>query len=91
MKCLIFLRFRYEVAQSNVAYILDRKEVELYDESELWKRALVYWTRAAAQGYSAARVKLGDYYYYGYGTDQVTFDISKKKLFTVINETIRLK
>ena len=25
--------------------------------------------RAAAQGYSAARVRLGDYYYYGWGTD----------------------
>ena len=36
----------------------------------MWKRALVYWTRAAAQGYSAARVKLGDYYYYGLGTHQ---------------------
>jgi len=29
---------------------------------------LVYWSRAAAQGYSAARVRLGDYYYYGWGT-----------------------
>merc|ERR1712018_529587 len=35
----------------------------------MWKRALVYWTRAASQGYSAARVRLGDYYYYGWGTD----------------------
>ena len=26
-------------------------------------------TRAAAQGYSAARVRLGDYYYYGWGTN----------------------
>ena len=26
-------------------------------------------SRAAAQGYSAARVRLGDYYYYGWGTD----------------------
>ena len=33
------------------------------------KRALVYWSRAAAQGYSAARVRLGDYFYYGHGTD----------------------
>ena len=32
-------------------------------------RALVYWSRAAAQGYSAARVRLGDYYYYGWGTE----------------------
>ena len=34
----------------------------------MWKRALVYWSRAAAQGYSAARVRLGDYFYYGWGT-----------------------
>lgn len=31
-------------------------------------RALMYWSRAAGQGYSAALVKLGDYYYYGLGT-----------------------
>lgn len=28
----------------------------------------MYWGRAAAQGYSAAQVKLGDYHYYGLGT-----------------------
>lgn len=59
----------YEVAQSNAAYILDRKESEVYNPLEMWRRALVYWSRAAAQGYSAARVRLGDYYYYGWGTD----------------------
>lgn len=32
-------------------------------------RALMYWSRAAGQGYSAAQVKLGDYYYYGLGTN----------------------
>merc|ERR1719192_396947 len=48
---------------------MDRKETELYDPEEMWKRALVYWTRSASQGYSAARVRLGDYYYYGWGTD----------------------
>lgn len=26
------------------------------------------WGRAAAQGYAIARVKLGDYHFYGYGT-----------------------
>ena len=68
-----------------------RKETELYNAEEMWKRALVYWSRAAAQGYSAARVgpnlytpchrvchpglsivfvqvRLGDYFYYGWGT-----------------------
>ena len=69
-KYLILAELGYEVAQSNVAFILDRKESELFDEQEMWKRALVYWTRSAAQGYSAARVRLGDYYYYGWGTDR---------------------
>lgn len=34
----------------------------------MFVRALMYWSRAAAQGYSAAQVKLGDYHYYGLGT-----------------------
>ena len=29
----------------------------------------MYWNRAATQGYNIARLKLGDYYYYGKGTD----------------------
>merc|ERR1711971_238893 len=63
LKYLLLAELGYEVAQSNAAYILDRKETELYNAEEMWKRALVYWSRAAAQGYSAARVRLGDYFY----------------------------
>merc|ERR1719245_200539 len=74
VKYQLLAELGYEVAQSNVAYLFDRKEAglgtgNLYQISELWKRALVYWTRSASQGYSAARVRLGDYYYYGWGTD----------------------
>lgn len=59
----------YEVAQSNAAFILDRNEInEIFDKSEVHTRALMYWSRSAAQGYSVARVKLGDYHYYGFGT-----------------------
>ncbi|GBP24427.1 Protein sel-1 homolog 1 [Eumeta japonica] len=58
----------YEVAQSNAAYLLDSGEVTLFNESERWSRALQLWGRAASQGYSPARVKLGDYHYYGLGT-----------------------
>uniref|UniRef100_A0A1B6D7T2 Uncharacterized protein n=1 Tax=Clastoptera arizonana TaxID=38151 RepID=A0A1B6D7T2_9HEMI len=59
----------YEVAQSNAAFMLDRGEINLWSaDQELYVRALMYWGRAAAQGYSAAQVKLGDYYYYGMGT-----------------------
>uniref|UniRef100_A0AAR5QCP3 Uncharacterized protein n=1 Tax=Dendroctonus ponderosae TaxID=77166 RepID=A0AAR5QCP3_DENPD len=58
----------YEVAQSNAAFMLDREEVPMLKGDEGLVRALHYWTRAAAQGYSAAQVKVGDYYYYGHGT-----------------------
>merc|ERR1712223_1990425 len=58
LKYLLLAELGYEVAQSNAAYILDRKETDLYNPEEMWKRALVYWSRAAAQGYSAARVRL---------------------------------
>lgn len=57
-----------EAAQSNAAYLLDRLEVSLFgDRNEELLRAFNYWKRSAAQGYSAAQVKLGDYYYYGHG------------------------
>ncbi|KAG5877443.1 hypothetical protein JTB14_033734 [Gonioctena quinquepunctata] len=58
----------YEVAQSNAAFLLDRGEVPMLSIHESMVRALLYWGRAANQGYSAAQVKLGDYYYYGLGT-----------------------
>lgn len=58
----------YEVAQSNAAFMLDRVEAPMLDTHEALVRALLYWTRAASQGYSAAQVKVGDYYYYGLGT-----------------------
>ncbi|CAB1457897.1 unnamed protein product [Pleuronectes platessa] len=59
----------YEVAQSNVAFILDQKGIRIFTENETYPRALLHWTRAAAQGYTVARIKLGDYHFYGFGTD----------------------
>ncbi|XP_028809398.1 protein sel-1 homolog 1 isoform X2 [Denticeps clupeoides] len=59
----------YEVAQSNVAFILDQHGAKIFTENETYPRALLHWTRAAAQGYMVARIKLGDYHFYGYGTD----------------------
>ncbi|XP_056620577.1 protein sel-1 homolog 1 [Triplophysa dalaica] len=59
----------YEVAQSNVAFILDQRGSQIFNENETYPRALLHWTRAAAQGYTVARIKLGDYHFYGYGTD----------------------
>lgn len=58
----------YEVAQSNVAYILDQGESMMFIKQETYQRALLQWTRAAAQGSTIARVKMGDYHYYGFGT-----------------------
>lgn len=59
----------YDVAQSNAAYMLDKGDVALWEhDTERYMRALMYWGRSAAQGYSPAQVKLGDYYYYGLGT-----------------------
>ncbi|XP_078042478.1 HMG-coA reductase degradation 3 [Augochlora pura] len=58
----------YEVAQSNAAFILDKGETTIFSEDEGLVRALSLWARAAAQGYSAAQVKLGDAHYYGRGT-----------------------
>lgn len=66
----------YEVAQSNAAFLLDRNEVSLFpNRYEDLVRALQYWGRSAAQGYSTAQVKMGDYYYYGLGTS-VDYDMS---------------
>ncbi|XP_024147384.1 protein sel-1 homolog 1 isoform X1 [Oryzias melastigma] len=59
----------YEVAQSNVAFILEQKGANMFSENETYPRALLHWTRAAAQGYTVARIKLGDYHFYGFGTD----------------------
>ncbi|XP_018494082.1 protein sel-1 homolog 1 [Galendromus occidentalis] len=59
----------YEHAQSNTAFILDRGESTLFDRNQSLARALSYWSRAASQGYVVARLKLGDYHYYGFGTE----------------------
>ena len=50
LKYLLLGELGYEVAQSNAAYILDRKESDLYISSEVWKRALVYWSRYCCPG-----------------------------------------
>ncbi|KAK9303289.1 hypothetical protein QLX08_005047 [Tetragonisca angustula] len=49
-------------------YREDKGETTILSEEEGLVRALALWARAAAQGYSAAQVKLGDAHYYGRGT-----------------------
>lgn len=62
----------YEMAQNNAAYILD----ETYEEDPIFGhngslgRALTGWKRSADQGYTAARLKIGDYHYYGHAVDE---------------------
>lgn len=48
----------YEVSQSNAAFMFDRGEVPMLAVHDGLTRALLYWSRAAAQGYSAAQVSL---------------------------------
>lgn len=67
MKYLYLAELGYEVAQSNVAYLLDQMPSQLiniyHQKDERYRRALIYWNRAANQGFHSARVKLGDYFY----------------------------
>lgn len=49
-KYLLAAELGYEVAQSNVAYILDNGETDSYPTAEKYKRALMQWSRAAGQG-----------------------------------------
>ncbi|XP_031619658.1 protein sel-1 homolog 1 [Contarinia nasturtii] len=70
MKYALASELGYEVAQSNAAFMLDRNEVTLFkSRHEDLVRALQYWSRSASQGYSTAQVKMGDYHYYGLGTE----------------------
>ncbi|XP_065660779.1 protein sel-1 homolog 1 isoform X2 [Hydra vulgaris] len=68
LKYYFLAELGYEVAQSNVAYILDKDNIEMFDKNQTYVRALLQWSRAAQQGYAVARVKVGDYHYYGLGT-----------------------
>lgn len=53
----------------NILKNIFKGEIDLFKtRKEHLVRALQYWSRAAAQGYSSAQVKLGDYHYYGLGT-----------------------
>ncbi|CAD6995149.1 unnamed protein product [Ceratitis capitata] len=70
MQYALLAELGYEVAQSNAAFLLDRGDVTIFhDRHEELIRAFYYWKRSAGQGYSSSQVKLGDYYYYGWGTN----------------------
>lgn len=79
---LFLAELGYEAAQTNFAYLMDQvrigflsfshstfqEESHLFPRDEAYRRALLSWQRAANQDYAIARVKLGDYNYYGHGT-----------------------
>jgi len=66
----------YEVAQNNIAYMLDRTKHRLRllgtgpeaGSGPADRLALTFWTRSAAQENMDALVKTGDYYFGGIGT-----------------------
>ncbi|KAJ1351128.1 hypothetical protein KIN20_007081 [Parelaphostrongylus tenuis] len=71
VKYLFLAELGYEPAQTNIAYILDRGEADSLfpiSKENVLERAIVQWQRAANQEYPLARIKLGDYHYYGWGT-----------------------
>lgn len=77
---LLLSELGYEAAQSNAAFMLERGEIgeQVYallnasnvTPNSMLSKALQQWSRSASQGYSPARVRLGDYYYYGWGTSK---------------------
>ncbi|XP_059154982.1 protein sel-1 homolog 1-like [Physella acuta] len=69
IKYMFLAELGYEVAQSNVAYLLDNGATSKFSRHEMYQRALLQYSRAASQGSTHARLKMGDYHYYGLGTD----------------------
>ncbi|KAI0041352.1 HCP-like protein [Auriscalpium vulgare] len=65
----------HEVAQNNLAFVLDQDKSVLRDtrftsfspSNDTARLALTQWTRSAAQNNVDALVKVGDYYYHGLG------------------------
>ena len=53
---------------SDIIYNFSEETEFIAEMKDRYKRAFVNWKRAAAQGAGGARLKLGDYYYYGQGT-----------------------
>ncbi|XP_060113457.1 protein sel-1 homolog 2 [Heteronotia binoei] len=67
---LFLAEMGYEVAQINSAYIIESEKIELFRRNQMYPLALLLWNRAATQGNAFARVKMGDYHYYGFGTER---------------------
>ncbi|ORY21919.1 HCP-like protein [Neocallimastix californiae] len=96
LKYLYVAEQGYEVAQSNLAYIIDKEYFptrSLFPHIDPYAVALINWNRAANQMNTDARVKVGDYFYYGLGTDDIGLidDDSSEDLEELINTEKALK
>jgi SEL1 protein len=104
-----------EIAQTNAAYIIDKglytfgganKGRLFHEEVDPYEAALILWNRAANQGNVDARVKMGDYHFYGLGlavgksnkssksTDQTSESVSKSsgngQLQDIVNKFVNI-
>ncbi|XP_077172442.1 protein sel-1 homolog 2 isoform X3 [Paroedura picta] len=68
MHYLFLAEMGYEIAQINSAYIIESEKIKIFHQNQISPLALLLWNRAASQGNIFARVKTGDYHYYGFGT-----------------------
>ncbi|KAI3632862.1 hypothetical protein MIR68_008937 [Amoeboaphelidium protococcarum] len=69
MEYMIAAELGIDAAQINLAWLLDSGKVKLLSDQFSDRLALQMWHRASNQGYVDARVRVGDYFYYGKGTD----------------------
>jgi SEL1 protein len=68
---LIAAEMGYVTAQANLAWLLERYgPYSLAPGESLDELVLTYWVRAGNQGSWEARLRSGDYYFYGKGTQQ---------------------
>jgi len=79
LKYILLSEQGYEMAQSNAAYLIDEGLASInsifYDNPNPYSIALIYWKRSANQMNGDSRVKVGDYYFYGLGTDEFEEEI----------------
>ncbi|TPX31929.1 hypothetical protein SmJEL517_g04839 [Synchytrium microbalum] len=74
LKYLMAAERGYDLAQMNAVWLIDQgiydisKTRMFSNETDIYEVALTLWNRAANQGNVDARVKMGDYYFYGLGT-----------------------
>uniref|UniRef100_A0A0N5CBJ0 TPR_REGION domain-containing protein n=1 Tax=Strongyloides papillosus TaxID=174720 RepID=A0A0N5CBJ0_STREA len=72
LQYLLFADLGYEVAQSNFAYILEKtsEQFEFFNDANTKEIAFTFWRRSAEQNNPISRIKVGDYLYYGIGTEK---------------------